>query len=222
MEKTVTAGMRNTTVTLDGTECAVKFSDNYRCFEMLNDGDGDVTMSIYKGKKAGEDGVMTVHSGMSATVAHMRTDIDTVYITGSGTVQVAAKNAAEPVFKVRAKGGDGNFKLGGLIEHAPGDSGWKIGINGSAIRETGEHVITYYPVAENLSIYVKAADDRNECKFVWSDRADVASAYPNPYMIGAPVTNAVDGFVTVPKGAKYICFSQYADDTETGVYAVRM
>lgn len=106
MEKIVTAGMRNTTIELDGTECAVKFSDNYRCFEVMNDSGGDVTMSIYKGKQAGEDGTLTVHSGTSATLAHMRTDIDTVYITGSGTVQVAAKNTADSVFKIRSRGGD--------------------------------------------------------------------------------------------------------------------
>lgn len=106
MKKTVTAGMRNTTIDLDGTECPVKFSANYCCFEVLNDSDDDVYMSIYQGKKAGEDGVITVHSGMVATLAHMRTDIDTVYITGSGTVQLAAKNTAAPVFKVRSRGGE--------------------------------------------------------------------------------------------------------------------
>ena len=107
MEKrTVTAGMRNATVELDGAERAVKFSDNYRCFEVMNDSDDDVYMSIYQGKKAGDDGVITVHPGMSATIAHMRTDIDTVYVTGSGTVQVAAKDTAAPVFKVRSRGGE--------------------------------------------------------------------------------------------------------------------
>lgn len=105
MQKTVASGMRNTTVSLDGAECAIKFSETYRCFEVLNESDGDVTVSIYPEKNAGDDGVLTVHAGTSATLAHMRTDIDTVYITGEGVVQIAAKNSGEAVFKLKSKGG---------------------------------------------------------------------------------------------------------------------
>ncbi|MCM1525591.1 MAG: hypothetical protein NC120_14185, partial [Ruminococcus sp.] len=106
MKKTVSSGMRNATVNLGGEECAVQFSANFKYFEVFNESGGNVTASIYEGKGAGDDGVLTVHSGTSATLAHMRTDIDTVYVTGNGTVQIAAKNSGEPVFKPDAKGGE--------------------------------------------------------------------------------------------------------------------
>ena len=220
----VTAGMRNVTVELDGTECPVKFSDNYRCFEVLNDSDDDVTVSIYKGKKAGEDGVITVHAGMAATLAHMRTNINTVYVTGSGTVQVAAKDTAAPVFKVRARGGDDNanvnLKVGGKRDNQRYESGWAIQTNGVAIRD-GLHAIAYYAVTPYSAIYVKAQDHSNDCKFVWLN-TDNVSATDTRYNVGDPVTEARDGFVTVPKGATYIGFSQLKTDIETGVYKIEM
>lgn len=73
-------------------------------------------------------------------------------------------------------------------------------------------------MVKGLSIYVQAEDDSNECKFIWSSVKDVSSTYPNRNMIGEPVTDVVNGFVTVPNGANYICFSQRTSDTTTGVY----
>ncbi len=222
MERTVNAGMRNTTVTLDGTECAVTFSANYRCFEVMNDGDGDITASIYKGKNTGEDGVITVHAGMSATVAHMRTDIDTVYVNGSGTVQVAAKNSYVSVFNGAARGGDSgaNLKAGYKLNYGKIDRNWKIRSDGKAEASTTEDII-FYSVIPGSAIYVKAKDDSNECKFVWTRTDDISTS--NTYdLIGGPFTDAAEGILTVPEGAKIIAFSISKTDTETGVYAVRI
>lgn len=122
-------------------------------------------------------------------------------------------------------GGNGNLniRLNGLVEHITGVSGWRIGSNGCAIHETtSEHNITYYSVVENLPIYIKADDDSNECKFIWSTVKDVSSSYPNKYLIDTPVTDVVDGIVVVPKEAKYICFSQKIDDVKTGVYKIEL
>lgn len=221
MQKTVTAGMRNTTVTLDGTECAVKFSDNYRYFEILNESGGDVTVSVYEGKNAGDDGVMNVHTGTSATLAHMQTNIDTVYVNGSGTVQIAAKNSGEAVFKTGSKGGgSANVTPANKLTPYKIDEGWDIQPNGIS-HANSECDIPYYVVQAYSMIYIKANDNTNECKYCWLNVANVSSNNTN-HLVGNPVLTATDGTVIVPEGAKFIGFSQHKTDTKTGVYALKM
>lgn len=222
MQKTVTSGMRNTTVTLDGTECAVKFSANYRYFEVANESGGDVTVSVFAGKNQGDDGALTVHSGTSATLAHMRNDISTLYLKGSGTVQIAAKNSGEPVFKSKAKGGENvNLKVGSKLDYYKIESSWIILTSGLA-KANAQYDILYYDVTPHSVIYIKAADDaNNECKFVWLNYENVSST--NTYnIVGDPVTAVTDGFTVVPEGAKYIGFSRLKTDEETGVYKVEV
>jgi hypothetical protein len=105
MEKIVKGGTRFTEVVLDGTECAVKFGSDYRGFEVHNKSGGDVLVSVERGAVSGDDGVITVADGESISYMHMR-DIDTVYVTGTGTVQIAAKNDSAAVFKHSVKGGE--------------------------------------------------------------------------------------------------------------------
>ena len=201
----------------DGEETAVKFPYSYPYYFITNMGDGDIYASGNPGIAPYADGVYAVPPGTEIRISPKRSG-DTVYLLGSGRVQIRAEEiAVQTSFRRTQKGGD--VKLNGLVEHTTGSAGWKIDINGSAIAEKEhEHNITYYSVAENLTIYIKAEDNSNECKFIWSTIADVKTVHPNPYLIGTPVTDAVNGIVTVPKGAKYICFSQRIDDTETGVY----
>ena len=104
MERIVSNGYRDCTVILDGTECKVTFDHCYRAFVVLNDSTEDVFVSIEQGKNSGEDGVRHIAPGCSSVLAHMRTDIDTVYVTGSGSVQIAAQNGTENPFKFAALG----------------------------------------------------------------------------------------------------------------------
>ena len=109
MEKIVTSGEQDCTVELDGTECAVIFSSNYRCFTVQNDTAGDIFISISPNIAAGKDGVRRVASGASSSLAHGRNNADTLYILGTGSVQVAASDSPGNFFKsAPAQGGGGN------------------------------------------------------------------------------------------------------------------
>ena len=92
MEKIVKNGLRDCTVILDGTECAVKFDTCFRAFAVRNDGAADVFISKTSGIVPDDDGVMCVKSGASAVFAHMDIYADTVYLLGNGRVQVHAQN----------------------------------------------------------------------------------------------------------------------------------
>lgn len=106
MVKIVESGCRDCTVTLDGTECAVEFPANYRVFSAMNMSDSDIIMSVESGKTAADDGVRIVEAGGVGALNHMRSDINTVYITGTGKVQISAGNEAVLPFKSAAKGGE--------------------------------------------------------------------------------------------------------------------
>lgn len=97
MEKIVKNGERFATVQLDGTECAVIFESEYRGFEIKNKSEGDVIISLEQGVSEG-DGVVVIGSGESLNYMHYRS-LDTVYLTGTGSVIVAAKNDGTPVFQ---------------------------------------------------------------------------------------------------------------------------
>lgn len=211
------------TLELTGEETQVHFTSAFPYFWVWNVGSGTVLMSVFPNISEGKDGVIEVLAGSSAGTMHgYSATCNDLYLRGSGKVQVMGTYTPENPFRKAQKGGEGNvIKLGGLVEHTTGSQGWYIKTNGCSETESvPEHNIVYYAVAEHLQIYIKAEDDSNECKFIWSksDKRDVTSTYPNKDMIGTPVTDVIDGFVTVPAGAKWICFSQKIIDTETGVY----
>lgn len=140
MEKIVTSGMRDCTVNLDG-ECAVKFGADYRVFSVQNNSDSDVIVSIYEGKTAEDDGVRVVKAGESGMLAHMRSDVDTVYVTGSGSVAIAAGNEAVNPF---SKGGKGGESGGGWIT-AEGNpitmTGLQGGVPFNSVTVSGDDII---------------------------------------------------------------------------------
>lgn len=105
MEKIVTAGMKDCSIDLDGTECVVKFSAPYKVFNLQNNSDNDVIISIYSGKTKTDDGVRIVPAGESRIYAVMH-NVDTVYITGEGNIELAAQNEVVNPFKSSVKGGD--------------------------------------------------------------------------------------------------------------------
>lgn len=105
MEKIVAASETIVTgLELDGTECAVKFSTTYTGFEVKNNSGSDITVSLHKGRTSG-DGVATVPTGSGINYMHGQ-QLDTVYITGTGSVDVAAKRSPHLVFPTKAKGGE--------------------------------------------------------------------------------------------------------------------
>ena len=106
-------------ITLDGTECAVKFDAKYNGFDIRNKSGKDITVSLKSGAAKGDDGVITIGDGETFNYMHMM-GLDTVYITGYGAVAVAAKNEAAANFKAVQKGGGsgymtGNLTFGGIV-----------------------------------------------------------------------------------------------------------
>ena len=104
MVKEVKGCNRVIEITLDGTECAVKFDAKYNGFDIRNKSGKDITVSLKSGAAKGDDGVITIGDGETFNYMHMM-GLDTVYITGSGAVAVAAKNEAAANFKAVRRGG---------------------------------------------------------------------------------------------------------------------
>lgn len=120
MVKEVKGCNRVIEITLDGTECAVKFDAKYNGFDIRNKSGKDITVSLKSGAAKGDDGVITIGDGETFNYMHMM-GLDTVYITGSGAVAVAAKNEAAANFKAVRRGG------GKITEVTPGSLGYAVG-----------------------------------------------------------------------------------------------
>ncbi len=101
--KIVSNGANTATVNLNGSECKVTFSSRYNVFTV--ESENDVLVALESGKSAGDDGTLLCKGGGSLTYDHMKM-LDTVYLTGTGQVQVvASNNAAVCHFKKASKGG---------------------------------------------------------------------------------------------------------------------
>ena len=120
MVKEVKGCNRVIEITLDGTECAVKFDAKYNGFDIRNKSGKDITVSLKSGAAKGDDGVITIGDGETFNYMHMM-GLDTVYITGYGAVAVAAKNEAAANFKAVRRGG------GKITEVTPGSLGYAVG-----------------------------------------------------------------------------------------------
>ena len=104
MEKIVKTG-RTAVFTLDGTECRLTFAQKYRGFDIENRSDGDILVSFRSGSVEGDDGTMTIPAGRSFNFMQMY-ETDTIYLTGTGKVAIAAKNDSNPNFKAAQGGGE--------------------------------------------------------------------------------------------------------------------
>ena len=155
MKKIVKSGLRDCTVTLDGTECSVKFDSCYRAFSVRNDGTADVYISKYAGIVPDADGVMCVKSGGSAVFAHMDIYADTIYLLGTGKVQIHAQNDTNNPFKSApvATGG------GGETEYAEGIIKEYNDFNSSKWVEITQHKDNSFVMSDENTI---------ECCFMYS------------------------------------------------------
>lgn len=155
MKKIVKSGLRDCTVTLDGTECSVKFDSCYRAFSVRNDGTADVYISKYAGIVPDADGVMCVKSGGSAVFAHMDIYADTIYLLGTGKVQIHAQNDTNNPFKSApvVEGG------GGKTEYAEGIIKEYNDFNSPKWVEITQH---------NDNSFVMADENTIDCCFMYS------------------------------------------------------
>ena len=96
------------TLKLDGTEIAVKFPYSYPYYMIANMGDGETYVSGNPDIVPYGDGVYTVLPGTETRISPERSG-DTVYLLGSGTVQVRAEEiAVQTSFRLAGKGGGDN------------------------------------------------------------------------------------------------------------------
>ena len=88
------------TINLTGTETAVKVGGGNA--EIRNNGTVTIYAASNSGIVAGADGVVSIPAGTSVTVTDTR---GTVYILGTGSVEVVGKDWVAPVFKAAAAAG---------------------------------------------------------------------------------------------------------------------
>lgn len=104
--KEVTSGAHYTTVEVDTAE-EVKFSFPSTSLSVEAAG-GDITVALTDTAQAGDDETITVPDGESRMFIHHRMNIDTYYLTGSGTAKLYASNMGDVnPFKTVKRGGDG-------------------------------------------------------------------------------------------------------------------
>lgn len=97
------------TINLTGVETKVEFNKPFAYVECSNLSDNDVLMSKKSNFARGDDDVTIIKAGNTATIGDIGTpSIKTVYLNGSGEVQLVGKNYAQSSFKRGGKGGDGN------------------------------------------------------------------------------------------------------------------
>lgn len=105
------------TINLTGTKTQVNFDRPFAYVECNNLGESDVLFSTKPNIERGADDVIIVKAGSTATIGDLGVPkIKTVYLNGSGEVQLVAKAYPESSFKQKAKGGDEN----NLLPHSNG------------------------------------------------------------------------------------------------------
>ena len=172
MEKIVKNGLRDCTVILDGSECAVKFDSCFRAFAVRNDGAADIYISKTSGIVPDDDGVMCIKSGASAVFAHMDIYADTVYLLGNGRVQLHAQNDSAnpfnfaPAFDGGVQASGNPVTLDGLQEGVPFS---EITVSGDDI--VG-HELTVNVSGKNLLKYPFANTTKTENGITFTDNGD--------------------------------------------------
>lgn len=93
MVKVVENDERICTVNLDGSECSIVFQSNYKCFAVKNESDSEVYISLKRNITPGEDGVMSIGSKESSSLAHFKPNVNMFFAKGTGKIQVFASNS---------------------------------------------------------------------------------------------------------------------------------
>ncbi|MDE5576186.1 MAG: LamG domain-containing protein [Oscillospiraceae bacterium] len=96
------------TINLTGGETKVSFDANYPYFWVQNFSDSDVYMSVSPNITPDADGVILIPAKSGGSTGDVG-QTNTVYLSGSGKVQIFAQYNAVCPFKSAAKGGDGKI-----------------------------------------------------------------------------------------------------------------
>ena len=94
------------TINLTGTITKIEFDKPFAFVECNNLSGSDVLFSTKSNFERGDDDVLTVIAGSSATIGDVGVPaIKTVYLYGNGEVQLIGKGFAGSSFKTAGKGG---------------------------------------------------------------------------------------------------------------------
>ncbi len=132
------------TITLTGSETAVKFDKQYPYFWARNLGESDVYMSVKPGIIPDSDSVIFIPTGGGASTEYVG-QVDNLFFLGSGKIEVSAQfNGICPFFKSRKGGVEKSgkkFILNYDDECAENSGGWTDNITtikqGLASTQTG-------------------------------------------------------------------------------------
>lgn len=215
------------TINLTGTEQAVKFAGKHQYFHVHSLG-GEVLVSLASGIERGKDGVLIVQGGGAGYVQNDMAS-DTVYLAGSGEVQVAATGNAFSPFNSGSKGGGngGTTSEGGTVS---GTVDYPI----IALNLYGESVQDSTPTPENPVDIISVGDDgaveviacgKNLLEHVMANMTAQGITFKvnpdksitaNGTATGNVVIEINHNFV-FQQGKKYIMSSGLAPDTISGV-----
>lgn len=196
--KTVQAGAHYTTVTVDTAE-AVKFSFPSTSLSVEAAG-GDITVALTDTAQAGDDETITVPDGESRMFIHHRMNVDTYYLTGSGTATLYASNMGDVnPFEGKAKGGD----VGGDNTHYKGTTTTPLE-NGSTTNPITIDGESYTAVFGDVVVY-------GYTEFVFDGTAWSEFGRPFDTVPTSGSTNAVtsDGVYRYTAGQKYFVNGEY-------------
>ena len=100
------------TVTLTGTAEKVTLPASYGWVWVKNMSEGDIFAGLSEDISEGADGVMVIPSGECGRI--QADGFSSVYLLGSGNVQIVGQNYADCPFKAAAKGGGSGGSGGGM------------------------------------------------------------------------------------------------------------
>ncbi len=193
MQKDIEHGARTTgRFALDGTECKVVFSSPFRCFEVKNEGTSDIIVSLDSGKTAADNGVVVIAAQTSATLAHMRSDVSTLYLTGVGNVQVLAKNEPAALFRA-AGGGGGSVTINGSVVTASPNNG-NIKIDGAEVVVYDDTDIKEQLADISSGVSPTVVENENNTDELYKlDITDVNGTFTTPNLIGKTGAQGIQG-----------------------------
>lgn len=142
---------------------------------------------------------------------------DTLSITGAAA---DAKKTGDQIADLKE---DLNYHTEEAIAVAASPEGWRLTGNGTCTEATAYKLVKYEVTAGDMLHLVLSKDvtgSETEGVYQWQNAVGVSSNLPNSALIGTPVAEAVDGYVTVPEGATYLIVSQFKTNTTNSVKLV--
>ena len=149
------------------------------------------------------------YTGYTAETKDIRTGADgVVYGTAGEAVRKQIGNLTEDLVKLKEE----VFYSTDTIKTKYEDVGFCISIDGKKQVKDG-YIIGKYPVVENEVLFVSLSKDNSNGAVYQFMNNTTISYENNDYRVGNTVTEAYNGFITVPEGATYLFVSSLQSNT---------